>query len=159
MCDKNDCPKFDINLQDCSIPIGLRDLSYCNKKRKDDPIVHKLKTWPPYFISVWSGLKTFEVRYNDRKFQELDYLLLKEFDPHKNEYTGRTILCRVTYLLKDEKFVKQNFVIMAIRIIKKDGPCKYLDENNNCSNDDIESLECLETSNKKCEEKKIIGCD
>lgn len=31
--------------------------------------------------------------------------------------------------------------------------CKYLDENNQCSNDDIDSLECLERQGQNCNEK------
>ena len=59
---------------------------------------HELKTIPPYFQDVLEGRKTFEVRENDRGFQEGDELWLREFVPTKG-YTGRSITKRVTYLL------------------------------------------------------------
>ena len=31
---------------------------------------HKLKTWPSYFQRVWTGEKTFEVRLDDRGYQD-----------------------------------------------------------------------------------------
>jgi hypothetical protein len=43
--------------------------------------VHELKTWPPYFQEVYQGRKNFEVRLNDRGFQPMDILRLKEFRP------------------------------------------------------------------------------
>lgn len=42
---------------------------------------HDLKTWPPYFQEVHIGRKNFEVRKNDRGFQQFDILNLREFVP------------------------------------------------------------------------------
>lgn len=56
--------------------------------------IHELKTWPGYFEAVALGVKPFEIRKNDRKFQRGDILLLKEWEPKYHRYTGRT--CRVT---------------------------------------------------------------
>jgi hypothetical protein len=53
--------------------------------------IHELKTWPEYFNDVRSGRKTFELRLNDRDFQYGDTLVLKEFDPSTNRYTGDSI--------------------------------------------------------------------
>ena len=40
---------------------------------------HELKIWPEYFDPVEAGLKTFEIRKNDRGFAMGDRLLLREF--------------------------------------------------------------------------------
>jgi ASC-1-like (ASCH) protein len=62
------------------------------------PVKHRLKTWPEYFEAVLSGKKTFEIRKNDRGFQVNDLLLLQEYNPKTEEYTGRELLVEVTYI-------------------------------------------------------------
>lgn len=42
---------------------------------------HVLKTTAAYFAAVWSGEKTFEVRYDDRGYQRGHEVRLREFDP------------------------------------------------------------------------------
>jgi hypothetical protein len=44
-------------------------------------MIHELKIWPTFYSRVKSGVKTFEVRKNDRGFQSGDTVILKEFDP------------------------------------------------------------------------------
>lgn len=61
---------------------------------------HELKTWPPQFQSIWDGLKTFEVRSTrDRRFVVGQRIKLREWRPANGEYTGRTMVVRVTYVL------------------------------------------------------------
>lgn len=72
--------------------------------------VHRLKTWPVYFQAIRDGRKNFEIRKNDRDFNEGDILILEEWDPllekHGREgkgepcgeYTGRKEEVRVTYI-------------------------------------------------------------
>ena len=48
-------------------------------------MTHELKCWPAFFNKIRSGEKNFEVRKNDRYFQEGDELLLKEFIPQDDE--------------------------------------------------------------------------
>lgn len=43
--------------------------------------VHVLKTWPVYFDAVRDGLKTFEVRRDDRGFQRGDIVELQRTHP------------------------------------------------------------------------------
>ena len=50
---------------------------------------HELKTWPKYFAAVRSGQKRFEIRRNDRDFKVGDILVLREFDPEDDAYTGQ----------------------------------------------------------------------
>lgn len=42
---------------------------------------HDLKIWPQYFQRVSNGSKTFEIRENDRGFQQGDTVTLREWDP------------------------------------------------------------------------------
>ncbi len=67
-------------------------------------MMHDLKTWPIFFEAICSGKKTFEVRKNDRNFQEGDILHLKEFDPEKQAYSGTSKLKKVTYVMRGGNF-------------------------------------------------------
>ena len=71
---------------------------------------HELKTVSPYFGDVVSGVKTFEIRNNDRGFEEGDTLVLREW--HDGAYTGREHRVTVTYLTVYEQ--RQGYVVMGI---------------------------------------------
>jgi hypothetical protein len=75
---------------------------------------HQLKTWPEYFQAVWNEEKTFEVRKNDRNFQVGDALVLQEYDPATESYTGSGMVKTVTYILDNPAFVKEGFVVMGL---------------------------------------------
>jgi ASC-1-like (ASCH) protein len=60
--------------------------------------IHNLKTWTEYFEAVCDGRKTFEIRKNDRDFRVNDVLLLREYDPKTDTYSGRELWATVTYL-------------------------------------------------------------
>lgn len=62
--------------------------------------LHELKTWPEYFQDVIDRKKPFELRSTkDRTFEVGDKLKLREYDPVKQEYTGRSTTVVVTYIL------------------------------------------------------------
>ncbi len=77
-------------------------------------MIHELKIWPEHFEKVVTGKKTFEVRRADRPFAEGDFLALNEWNPTTEGYTGASVLMKITYLLKDPKYVREGFVIMSI---------------------------------------------
>lgn len=62
------------------------------------PRTHELKIWPVYYELHVSGVKTFELRNNDRQFNVGDILLLREYFLPEDEYTGREMKCLVTYV-------------------------------------------------------------
>ncbi len=79
---------------------------------------HKLKILSEYYAAILQGKKTFEVRKDDRPFQEGDTLLLQEtVTPDGLGYTGREMKVDVTYILRDSKYVKDGYCIMGIKII------------------------------------------
>ncbi len=84
--------------------------------------IHKLKTWPSFFLLVDIRTKTFEVRKNDREFMVGDLLHLEEWDPNTKTYTGRACMREITYITdsktldcRDEGVLKDGYVIMGIK--------------------------------------------
>lgn len=75
-------------------------------------MIHKLKIHPEYFEEVFTRKKSFEIRKNDRNFQIGDILLLQEYIPETQEYTGRVVERKVTYITDFAQ--KDNYVVMAI---------------------------------------------
>lgn len=85
--------------------------------------VHHLKTWPVFFEACRTGKKTFEIRNDDRHFEEGDEVVLCEWDPAKAEkreadgYTGRELRGTISYLLIPSDCpsdaVKDGFVVFA----------------------------------------------
>lgn len=59
---------------------------------------HELKSWPAYFAPLLAGLKTAELRKNDRPYQPRDTLTLREWDPATNTYTGRFLRFRIRHV-------------------------------------------------------------
>lgn len=83
--------------------------------------VHELKCWPDYFEQIDEGKKTFEFRKDDRGFKEGDYLRLREWNVKDRSYTGRELICYVSYILGSVGFngIPEGWVIMSIRCLKK----------------------------------------
>jgi len=75
---------------------------------------HDLKIIPKYFRDVEKGIKTFEVRKNDRNFQVGDILNLHEW--FGGEYSGRYIKAEVIYILDDPEYIKEDYVILGIKV-------------------------------------------
>lgn len=62
--------------------------------------VHKVKIWPDYFAAVHSGRKTFELRLNDRDYKSDDVIVLREWSPITEKYTGYSITMSIGYIAK-----------------------------------------------------------
>lgn len=79
-------------------------------------MTHALKTWPRYFEAIVKGDKTFEVRKADRDFKVGETLLLQEFEPADNKYTGEQIEMQITYILEGGNFgIKKGYVVMGVK--------------------------------------------
>lgn len=93
-------------------------------------MIHALKQEKQLFCDVLSGRKLFEVRLNDRDFKVGDLLALNEWNPETKEYTGRSCLVYINYILDDEAYVKSGYVVMTIKpcivrpIVRPESPVK-----------------------------------
>lgn len=78
--------------------------------------VHKLKTAPEHFRNIVPGIKSFEIRFNDRGYKVGHYLLLQEYDIKTDTYTGNEWLVKVTSILTHErhKGIAPGHVIMSV---------------------------------------------
>ncbi|MDB5236004.1 MAG: hypothetical protein JWR44_2997 [Hymenobacter sp.] len=75
---------------------------------------HELKTWPSCFAAVKAGNKPFDVRENDRNFLVGDMLVLREYDPDAEQYTGQSITRWVSYVLEGGAFgVQPNWCVLG----------------------------------------------
>lgn len=77
--------------------------------------VHNIKCWCEPFAAVLNGDKTFEYRFNDRDYNVGDVLYLQEWNHISNEYTGRSILKEITYILKSGYGLPDGYCIMSIK--------------------------------------------
>lgn len=76
---------------------------------------HDLKIASVYFEAVQEGRKTFEVRKNDRNFQNADTVCLKEWN-EENGYSGREMEFRIGYVLPLDKFYgpQNDYVVFSL---------------------------------------------
>lgn len=87
----------------------------------------KKKIWPAYFEKVASGKKKFELRLADFKIKKGNILLLEEWDPETQKYTGRKVKARATYVLKikdlpfhsEAEIKKYGLQVIQIELAKK----------------------------------------
>lgn len=86
-------------------------------------MIIKKKILPEFFQSIKNGDKTFELRLADFECNPGDTLLLQEWDSKTNNYTGRKLEKKVTYVLKtkdikfwpQEEIDKHGFQIISFR--------------------------------------------
>lgn len=64
---------------------------------------HRLKSWSEFFNEIIAGHKTHDLRRSsDRKFEVGQHIMLCEFDPQIEKYTGREQLVRITYMTSSD---------------------------------------------------------
>ena len=84
-------------------------------------MIHAIKITPRYFEDILSGKKSFEIRLNDREYQQGDYLALNEWEQTSavgGHYTGRSILAFVDYILYGAEGVPgldEDYCLMGIK--------------------------------------------
>lgn len=87
---------------------------------------HVLKIWPEYYDAVANGIKTFEIRKNDRDFKIGDTIRLREYNSameteiDAERYTGRDIKVCVVYMLTSMDYpsgIPEGYCILGIRVI------------------------------------------
>lgn len=75
--------------------------------------IHELKIMPEYFEAINKGVKTFELRINDRGFNVGDEIMFKEWDG--SNYTGRFLKKQVSYILKNYPGIVDGYAILSLK--------------------------------------------
>lgn len=75
---------------------------------------HIKKLTQPFFDDVWNGDKRFELRKNDCDYEVNDLIILEEYDPISNTYSGRKIRAHITYVLKDYDGLEEGYCILGL---------------------------------------------
>ena len=60
----------------------------------------KKKVWPEYFQLILNGVKKFDLRLADFDVKDGDFLILEEYDPETNTYTGRRLKKKAKTVIK-----------------------------------------------------------
>ena len=80
--------------------------------------VHKLKLNSCYYAESATGIKTFEIRKNDRNFRVGDILELREWVwsalDGKGAYTGEVHWKIITYILDDAEYLQGGYVCLGV---------------------------------------------
>lgn len=91
-------------------------------------MTHEFKSWPEWFEATLSGAKPFDVRIDDRDggFRVGDIAWHHEWNPEANdgegEYTGRTAIYDITYVLAGDEDVlvsrgiEPGYVVLGLRV-------------------------------------------
>jgi hypothetical protein len=80
----------------------------------------EVKTINPYFTDMLNGLKTFEIRLNDRNYEVNDVIFSREYDPETKTYSGREQLLHIKYILKEGMFsgLSSGYCAMGVVVLQ-----------------------------------------
>lgn len=80
-------------------------------------MIHELKCEDKFFRDMWHGLKRFEIRKNDRDFQDCDVLWLRE--TYNGHYTKKAIKLYVVkvFSLEGLELLREGVVAMSCMIL------------------------------------------
>lgn len=134
-----------------------------NKKLNE----HELKIWPEFFNAVLDGSKKFEIRKNDRNFKVGDKIVLKEWDPKKESYTGRSLAKWISFIVPGGNFgLEKDFCVMSIKSFKKcvikggeqDSKCEFWEPSNtNCANREKCVFQKKEISSRETSREAMVS--
>lgn len=78
-------------------------------------IDHSLKTEQPWFDLVAEGVKNFEIRKNDRNFQEGEIIELLEYDRKNDEFSGDEIIAKIELVCDYAQ--QENYLVLGIKVL------------------------------------------
>lgn len=92
--------------------------------------IHECRSWSHLFKPIKSGVKTHDLRINDRNYQVGDRIRLREYDISKARYTGDEVTVDITYITgRDEghhpcafssAVLPREYCILSISLVNKE---------------------------------------
>lgn len=88
--------------------------------------IHTLKSWSMFYSDIMTGDRTSDIRCtDDRRFAVGDLMILKEFDPVKQVYTGRQCQVKITYVQQNKSnpcaishhALADDYAVLSIRLL------------------------------------------
>lgn len=82
---------------------------------------HHIKCYNYFFNLIASGLKTSEVRKNDRDYKVGDIIILQDYYSSAEFISGRTIMIEATHILNGGQFgILPEYCVISFKIISND---------------------------------------
>ncbi len=79
-------------------------------------MTHELKLASQYYDDSASGVKTFEIRKNDRDYKVGDLIRLREWKDGK--FTRRQHIRKITYILDDAEYLQDGYVCLGVDVVR-----------------------------------------
>jgi hypothetical protein len=86
---------------------------------------HLVKSWPEFFEPISQGIRTHDLRRNDREYNIGDILILREFESKSQRYTGRECEVEITSMTSfaqpcavSGEALNADFCILSIRLLR-----------------------------------------
>ena len=74
--------------------------------------IHNLKIDLEYADAVYKGMKTAEIRNNDRNFQEGDIIVFTVVGDEKHKLNGLDY--NIDFILEDDRYLQHGYVMLCI---------------------------------------------
>jgi hypothetical protein len=81
--------------------------------------IHELKLEAEFFFNITTGVKTCEIRKNDRNYEIGDTLILYSWLPKEKRYSGEPPLFVIITDITKGYGLKNGYVALSIKKIKK----------------------------------------
>jgi hypothetical protein len=75
-----------------------------------------VKIWPEFFLPVICGEVTTQIRKDDRDYQKGDTLVLVEYDPKRDQYTGHVARVEITDVFRNFVGLMPDYCALSIKI-------------------------------------------
>lgn len=98
--------------KDDTIMFPVSKDSFAYRKLLNKQTIHHIKLCQPYYDAVKNGEKRFELRFNDRNYQNADILAMHLYDGEN--MSDEAIQFQITSILKDYPGLEENYVIMSL---------------------------------------------
>lgn len=88
---------------------------------------HECRSWRHLFQPIKAGVKTHDLRIDDRNYQVGDTIWLREYDIEKGAYTGDEVTVEITYITGrgegqspcafSSAVLHRDYVILSIKVL------------------------------------------